>query len=98
MLRYCFIRIRCPRRDIRKTTTAGTACAPPSSSRCVVDLAHGKMHVNRVKSGSPSVHPISGVESRALRRLKRESAESPFVFVSEFIQSLLPKEAANAAH
>jgi integrase len=48
-----------------------------------VDLAHGKMHVNRVKSGSPSVHPISCVESRALRRLKRESAESPFVFVSE---------------
>jgi integrase len=48
-----------------------------------VDLAHGKLHVNRVKSGSPSVHPISGTESRALRRLKRESPPSPFVFVSE---------------
>jgi type 1 fimbriae regulatory protein FimE len=25
-----------------------------------VDLAHGKLHVNRVKSGSPSVHPLAG--------------------------------------
>ncbi len=48
-----------------------------------VDLAHGKLHVNRVKSGSPSVHPLAGTEIRALRRLKRESPESPFVFVSE---------------
>jgi hypothetical protein len=48
-----------------------------------VDLAHGKLHVNRVKSGSPSVHPLAGTEIRGLRRLKRESPESPFVFVSE---------------
>ena len=33
--------------------------------------------------GSPSGHPPSGVESRALRRLQRESADSPFVFASE---------------
>ena len=48
-----------------------------------VDLAHGKLHVNRVKNGSPSVHPLAGTEIRALRRLKRESPESPFAFVSE---------------
>jgi integrase len=47
------------------------------------DLAHGKLHVNRVKNGSASVHPLAGTEIRALRRLKRESPESPFVFVSE---------------
>jgi type 1 fimbriae regulatory protein FimE len=29
------------------------------------------------------VHPLSGNELRALRRLQRESVESPFVFVSE---------------
>jgi site-specific recombinase XerD len=29
------------------------------------------------------VHPLTGVELRALRRLQRESAASPFVFVSE---------------
>jgi integrase len=49
-----------------------------------VDLPAGRLHVNRVKSGSPSVHPISGVESRALRRLQREQElKSPFVFTSE---------------
>src|SRR5271170_1745081 len=48
-----------------------------------VDLAHGKLHVTRVKNGSPSVHPLAGTEIRALRRLKRESPESPFVLVSE---------------
>jgi len=48
-----------------------------------IDLARGRIHVNRAKNGEPSTHPLSGVELRALRRLKRESIESPFVFVSE---------------
>jgi integrase len=39
--------------------------------------------VRRVKGGSPSTHPLSGFELRALRRLQRESNPSPFVFVSE---------------
>ena len=39
--------------------------------------------MNRAKNGEPSTHPLSGVELRALRRLKRESIELPFVFVSE---------------
>jgi len=42
-----------------------------------------KLHVNRAKNGSPSVHPLAGLELRALCRLKRESPETPFVFVSE---------------
>ena len=49
-----------------------------------VDFAHGQIHVSRAKRGSPSVHPLSGVELRALRRLKREQEpSSPFVFTSE---------------
>jgi integrase len=48
-----------------------------------IDLGAGKVHVNRAKNGSPSVHPLAGVELRALRRLRREAPESPFVFVSE---------------
>ena len=49
-----------------------------------VDFSHGQIHVNRAKNGSPSVHPLSGVELRALRRLKREQdPSSPFVFTSE---------------
>jgi integrase len=41
------------------------------------------LHVRRVKNGTPSTHPIQGDELRALRRLQRVSATSPFVFVSE---------------
>lgn len=39
--------------------------------------------MHRVKGGTPSVHPLSGVELRALRRLQRESPASPFVLVSK---------------
>jgi integrase len=48
-----------------------------------VDLKGGVMHVRRVKHGSPATHPLTGRELRALRRLEREAAGSPFVFVSE---------------
>jgi integrase len=37
-----------------------------------VDLAHGRLHVSRRKSGLASVHPLTGTELRALRRLPRE--------------------------
>ncbi len=48
-----------------------------------VDLCHGRLHLERLKQGVPSVHPLRGPEIRSLRRLKRESAVSPYVFVSE---------------
>lgn len=48
-----------------------------------VDFRHAQLHVNRLKSGSPSVHPIEGDELRLLRRLRREYAGSPFVFSTE---------------
>jgi integrase len=48
-----------------------------------VDFNGAVLHVRRVKNGTPSTHPIPGDELRALRRLQRESAASPFVFVSE---------------
>jgi integrase len=49
-----------------------------------VDFTHGRLHVSRAKQGSPSVHPISGRELRALRRLQREQEPaSPFMFTSE---------------
>lgn len=37
----------------------------------------------RIKNGSPSTHPLTGRELRALRQHQRESSRSPFVFVSE---------------
>jgi site-specific recombinase XerD len=48
-----------------------------------VDFASGTLHVNRLKQGVPSTHPIRGDELRALRRLKREQSKSAFVFTSE---------------
>jgi integrase len=49
-----------------------------------IDLDQARLHVRRVKRGTPSVHPLQGDELRALRRLKRESpAHSDFVFVTE---------------
>jgi type 1 fimbriae regulatory protein FimB/type 1 fimbriae regulatory protein FimE len=48
-----------------------------------IDLKAGTLHVNRLKNGRASVHPLRGPELRALRRLKRDYAESPYVFVSE---------------
>jgi type 1 fimbriae regulatory protein FimB/type 1 fimbriae regulatory protein FimE len=47
------------------------------------DFSRAVLHVRRVKGGTPSVHPLSGSEMRALRRLQRESDAGPFVFVSE---------------
>src|SRR6516225_5985078 len=48
-----------------------------------IDLATGRLHVSRAKSGDASVHPISARESRALRKLLREAPTSPYVFISE---------------
>jgi type 1 fimbriae regulatory protein FimB/type 1 fimbriae regulatory protein FimE len=48
-----------------------------------IELSEGRLHVHRVKNGTPSVHPIRGDEMRALRRLRRENSSDAFVFVSE---------------
>ena len=48
-----------------------------------VDFDHAKLHVNRLKNGDPSVHPLEGEEIRSLRKLKRETPDSDFVFNSE---------------
>jgi integrase len=49
-----------------------------------IDLDQARMHVRRVKRGTPSVHPLQGDELRALRRLKRESPpHSDFLFMTE---------------
>jgi site-specific recombinase XerD len=47
------------------------------------DFARAVLHVRRVKSGTPSTHPLTGREMRALRKLQRQIPASPFVFVSE---------------
>ncbi len=46
------------------------------------------LHVNRVKNGVPSVHPLEDEEIRALRKLKRDYPESRNVFSTERKTSL----------
>jgi type 1 fimbriae regulatory protein FimB/type 1 fimbriae regulatory protein FimE len=41
------------------------------------------LHVRRVKSGTPSVHPLQGDEQRALRELQRDWPDTDFVFATE---------------
>jgi site-specific recombinase XerD len=48
-----------------------------------ITFSTAALHVRRRKNGTPATHPLTGGELRALRRLKRESKASPFVFVSE---------------
>jgi len=49
-----------------------------------VDFSKGHLHVQRLKGGIDSVHPIQGDELRALCELRREQEpKSAFVFTSE---------------
>jgi integrase len=53
-----------------------------------IDFPTSKLHVRRAKGGQTSVHPLGGRELRALRRLKRETEASTYVFVSERLAPL----------
>jgi type 1 fimbriae regulatory protein FimB/type 1 fimbriae regulatory protein FimE len=48
-----------------------------------VDLEQGTLHVNRLKNGTPAVHPLRGPEVRALRQLFRDYPDAPYLFISE---------------
>lgn len=48
-----------------------------------VDLKQGLLHVRRLKNGLPSTHPLRGIELRALRQIRRDYPDTPYVFVSE---------------
>jgi site-specific recombinase XerD len=49
-----------------------------------IEFDHARLHVRRVKQGTPATHPILGDEMRALRKLQREQdPKSPFMFTSE---------------
>ena len=48
-----------------------------------IDLVQGLMHINRLKNGVASTHPVRGPEIRALRRLQRDYPDTPYVFVTE---------------
>lgn len=56
-----------------------------------VDLKQGLLHVLRIKNGLPSTHPLRAIELRALRQLKRDGSDSPYVFISERNAPLTPR-------
>jgi len=47
-----------------------------------IDLTAGTISIARLKHGTPSTHPLTGAELRALKRLKREAPNSRYVFLS----------------
>jgi type 1 fimbriae regulatory protein FimE len=55
-----------------------------------IDLSQGLIHINRLKNGVPSVHPLRGNELRSLRQLQRDYPETHYVFVSERKAPLTP--------
>jgi type 1 fimbriae regulatory protein FimB/type 1 fimbriae regulatory protein FimE len=48
-----------------------------------VQLDAGLIHIKRLKRGTPSTHPLAGVETRELRAWRREQPkDTPYVFTS----------------
>lgn len=45
-----------------------------------VDLEEGTIYIRRIKGSRSGRHPLQGDELRALKKLKRDSFPSPFVF------------------
>ena len=48
-----------------------------------IDFKTGLVQVTRLKNGLPSTHPIRGTELRALRALRKDYPDSPYLFVTE---------------
>jgi type 1 fimbriae regulatory protein FimE len=48
-----------------------------------IDFKTGLVQVTRLKNGLPSMHPIRGTELRALRALRKDYPDSPYLFVTE---------------
>lgn len=48
-----------------------------------IDLQQGLLYIHRLKNGTPSTHPLRGIELRSLRQLQRLYPESTYIFVSE---------------
>ena len=45
-----------------------------------LDFNNYQLHIQRLKNGKPSVHPVQGDEARLLRKLNRQTKNSPYLF------------------
>jgi type 1 fimbriae regulatory protein FimB/type 1 fimbriae regulatory protein FimE len=48
-----------------------------------LDLKAGLLYVHRLKNGVASTHPVRGPELRALKQLRRDWPDTPYLFISE---------------
>lgn len=48
-----------------------------------IDFKQALLYVKRKKNGTPSNHPLTGDEIRALRKLQRDCPDSSYIFTSE---------------
>jgi integrase len=48
-----------------------------------IDWKTGVLHVSRLKGGTPATHPLQGPTLRALREVKRDWPDGPYIFQSE---------------
>lgn len=49
----------------------------------MVDFARKLLRVKRINNGISSVHPLSAIELKALRKLKRDYPRTPYLFVTD---------------
>ena len=47
-----------------------------------IDFINKVLHVNRIKRGTPSLHPLQDTVINALRMIQREENDCPYVFVN----------------
>jgi type 1 fimbriae regulatory protein FimB/type 1 fimbriae regulatory protein FimE len=55
-----------------------------------IDLQQGLIHINRLKRGTDSVHPLRGPELQALRQVQLDYPLKSYVFISERNAPLSP--------
>lgn len=63
-----------------------------------VDLAEGTIYIRRVKGSRSGRHPIGGDEMRALKKLRRDYAPSPFVFTGNRRTPLTERTISHIVH
>ncbi len=63
-----------------------------------IDLSEGTIYIRRVKGSRSGRHPLQGDEMRALKRLKRDYAPSPFVFISTRHSPLSERTISHIVH
>jgi type 1 fimbriae regulatory protein FimB/type 1 fimbriae regulatory protein FimE len=63
-----------------------------------VDLAGGTIYIRRVKGSRSGRHPLSGDEMRALKKLKKDYAPSPFVFTGNRQTPLSERTISHIVH